>query len=239
MKLDDWIDERHLAPNVQATYAARFASVSYSSVAIDNFLRPEKLAALRRVFSTEGKFDERYSLWDRASGLEKVVPGEVWRAAPLADRASAGRVFAGPQPNHRLGQGILAQLKFHEMAHSPEFMCFLQAVTGIKPATLTSMTTRILVGGHYIAPHSDAKPDRDLCAVFYASNEWHPSFGGRFRHCGPGLDIVPVEPRPNRLLVFEARSDCKHDVEPITEAGARWQRWTYTLWFGTPDVAGS
>jgi hypothetical protein len=237
MKLDDWIDQRHLAPEAQASYAARFASVSYSSVAVDNFLRPEKLAALQRVFSTEGRFEERYSLW--ASGSEKVVPGEVWHAAPLARRASAGRIFAGPQPNYRLGQGIIAQLQFREMVHSPEFMCFLQAVSGIKPAMLTSMTTRILVGGNYIAPHSDAQPDRDLCAVFYASNQWHPSFGGRFRHCGPGLDIVPVEPWPNRLLVFQPRYDCEHDVEPITKVGSDWQRWTYTLWFGTRDVAGS
>jgi hypothetical protein len=84
-------------------------------------------------------------------------------------------------------------------------MDFLKAVTGIKPATLTAMLTRIFVGGHYIRPHSDCRSDRDVCAVFYASPEWQPTFGGRFRHLGPGPDIVPVEPRPNRLLPAAGR----------------------------------
>jgi hypothetical protein len=237
MKLDDWINQRHLAPDVQASYALRFASVPYASVAIDNFLRPEKLAALQLVFSTQGMFEERRSLWDSATNSEKVVPLEVWEAASPTRRAVASRIFMGPHPNHRLGLGIVAQLKFSEMLHSPALMDFLRAVSGIRPATLTGMVARIMVSGHYNGPHNDTHPDRDLCGVFYASSGWHPSFGGRFRHCGPGPDVVPVEPWPNRLLLFQPRSDCEHDVEAIAPAGADWQRWAYTLWFGTPGAA--
>ncbi len=95
-----------------------------------------------------------------------------------------------------------------------------------------------MIGGQYIPPHSDFMPIRDLCGVFYASSGWRPSFGGRFRHCGPGPDIVPIEPKANRLLLFQPRHDCRHDVESITEAGADWQRWSYSIWFGTPVPAG-
>src|SRR5262249_6022362 len=149
-------------------------------------------------------------------------------------RASVEYVLAGPQPGHLIGQGLATQLKFREMLGSPEFMGLLEAVTGIRPATLTGMMTRISVRGQYIRAHSDFRSDRELCAVLSLSPECGPSFGGRFRHRGPGPDIVPVEPRPNRLLVFQPRADCTHDVEPISETGDDWQRWAYTLWFGTP-----
>ncbi len=227
-----------MQPAAIASYAAAFASVPYASVAIDNFLGPERFAALQRVFSTEGQFEEKHFLWGwvngRTNGSEEAVPADVWHAAPDAHRASSEAMFIRARPEYRIGQGIVTQLKFMELLRSADFMSFLEAVTGIRPATLTCAMARIFVGGQYIRPHGDFRSDRDLCGVFYASAEWQPSFGGRFRHRGPGSLIVPVEPWPNRLLLFQPRADCEHDVEPIAVAPAQWQRWAYTLWFGTP-----
>jgi len=238
MRLDQWINGRHLHPAAIASYAAAFASVPYASVAIDNFLRPEKFAALQRVFAVEGRFEEQHFLWGwvHKRTSEEPVSAEVWHAAPDAHRASAEAMFAGAKPEYRVGPGIIAQVKFMELLRSADFMSFLEALTRIRPATLTCMMVRIFTGGQYIRPHNDFRSDREVCAVFYASPEWQPSFGGRFRHRGPGPEIVPVEPWPNRLLVFQPRADCEHDVEPITAAAARWERWAYTLWFGTPKT---
>ncbi len=167
------------------------------------------------------------------------MPVETWHAAPASHKAFVERVFAGAHPDHRMGQGIAAHFKFVDLLASPEFMSFLKAVTGVRAATLTGLLTRIMVGGQYVPPHSDFMPIRDLCGVFYASAGWRPSFGGCFRHRGPGPDIVPIEPRPNRLLLFQPRADCTHDVEAITEAGAQWRRWAYSIWFGTPAAVAS
>ena len=239
MRIERWINQEHLEPARQAAYAAAFASVPYPSITIDNFLRPEKLTALRKVFAVEGKFDEKFFLWgwvhNRLS--EEAVTPEIWQASPDEHRASIECIYAGPHPDHRMGLGTLTQAKFGELLTSRMFMSYLKAVTGIGPATLTAMMTRIFVGGHYIRPHNDFRPDRDLCGVFYLSEDWHPSYGGRFRHRGTGSDSVPVDPLPNRLLLFDPRADLKHDVEPITKAGAHWHRWAYTLWFGTPLAA--
>ena len=238
MRLEDWIDRRHLEPAAQAVYLASFASVPYSAIVIDNFLRLEKLAALQRVFATEGKFEVRHYAWKPSETpgekSEIEVPADVWRAAPDSQRASVESVLTGAHSAYRLGHGILSHLKFTELLRSPEFMSFLHAVTGIRPATLTGFLTRIMAGGQYIQPHSDFWHIRDLCGVFYTSAGWQPDFGGRFRHRGPGSGIVPVDPLPNRLLLFEPRAECKHDVEPIAEPGANWQRWAFSLWFGTP-----
>jgi len=234
MRLDSWINERHLLPEVHAGYAAGFASVPYSSVVIDDFLQPAKLAALQRVFSVEGIFEERYYRWERTAvgKREEPVSFDLWQAGSDAERASVERVFVGPRPEFRLGEGIIGHLKFMELLRSPEWMDFLELLTGIRPATLTGFSTRIMVGGQYIEPHSDFWEIRDVCGVFYASDGWQPSFGGRFRHRGPGRDIVPIEPRANRLLLFEPRPDCTHDVEAITKAGEAWERWAFTIWFG-------
>lgn len=238
MRLDNWIDRRHLEPAAQAAYAAAFASVPYASVVIDDFLRAEKLGALQRVFSTEGRFEERYYL-NRRLGNETHVKDEIvspalWHAAAEAERASCERSFLGPLPAYRVGEGIVTMAKFLELLGSPEFMDFLGAVTGIRPVSLDAYMMRIMSVGHYVRPHNDSGPTRDLCGIFYLSPGWNPSFDGRFRHRGPGPEIVPIDPRPNRMLLFQPRVDCPHDVEPIGVAGAHWERWAYTLWFGKP-----
>ncbi len=225
-----------MQPAAIASYAAAFASVPYASVAIDNFLRPEKFAALQRVFSIESHFEERYTLWGlvdgRPRGDEEPVSAEVWHAASEERRAYVARRFAGAKPDYRMGQGTVTRLKFKELLGGSEFMSFLEGATGIRPATLSGMQIRIMSRGQYQGAHSDSRSDRVLCAVFYASTTWHPTFGGRFRHLGPGSLIAPIEPWPNRLLLFQPRTGCKHDVEPITDS--QWERWAYTLWFGTP-----
>ena len=238
MRLEDWINPRHLESAAQATYAAEFASLPYSAIVLDDFLRPEKLGALQSVFSMEGKFETRHYLWKPSANptekSEVEAAADVWRAAPEPMRASVESVFVGPRPEYRMGRGILCHLKFGELLGSDAFMDFLRIITGIRPATLTGFVTRVMVGGQYIQPHSDFWKVRDLCGVFYASTGWQPSFGGRFRHWLPNGEVVPVDPSVNRFLLFEPRPDCKHDVEAITAKGKLWQRWAFSTWFGTP-----
>jgi hypothetical protein len=239
MRLADWVQPQHLEPEAHAGYRRQFTSVPHASVAIDGFLQPRKLAALQRVFSIEGSFEERYFLDGRVDknhhATERTVSAEAWYAAPEHHRGSCERVFVTALPQHRIGEGIVTQVKFLELMGSPEFMSFLEGVSGIRPSMLSGQMIRIMAGGHYIRPHTDFGPRRELCGIFYVSPGWHPSFGGRFRHRGPGPDIVPIEPRLNRLLVFHPRADCTHDVEATTDAARDWQRWAYTLWFGSPD----
>ena len=87
MRLEQWIDQRHLQPSAMASYAAAFASVPYASVAIDNFLRPEKFAALQRVFSVEGQFEEKHFLWGwvngRTEGQRKQFPPRSGTLHPM------------------------------------------------------------------------------------------------------------------------------------------------------------
>jgi hypothetical protein len=236
MRIEDWVNQEHLDAAKQAAYRAAFSSIPYPSVALDNFLIPEKLTALRRVFAGEGRFEEHFFFHALVHGRlsEEAVPAEIWRAAPDEHRASVEHIFSGPRPDQRMGLGTVTNIKFEELLRSPMFMSFLEQVSGIRPATLTGIMTRIFVGGQYIRPHRDSGKDRDLCGVFYLSADWQPSYGGRFRHRGTGSDNVPVEPLSNRLLLFAPRVDLLHDVEPVSEAGADWQRWAYTLWFGTP-----
>ena len=209
MRLEDWIDPRHLDSTAQSAYRSAFAASPHSSIVIDQFLRADKFELLQLVFVTEGAFEERHYLWEWAGEgrSEKTVSAEAWHAAPDAQRAFIERVFIAPRPEYRLGRGSLAHYKFVELLSSPELMGFLEAVSGIRPPTLSGLLTRIMVGGQYIPPHSDFQPIRDLCGVFYASDGWQEGLGARFRHCGPGTTLVPVEPLANRLLLFEPRRD--------------------------------
>src|SRR5262245_42042473 len=106
MRLEDWINSCHLDAAAQSTHAAAFASAAYASVVIDDFLRPEKLAALQRVFSTEGRFAQQHYLWqwDEGGRHEVPVPPEAWHAAPDAHRAFVEGVFEAPYPEYRIGK---------------------------------------------------------------------------------------------------------------------------------------
>jgi hypothetical protein len=236
MRIEQWVNQEHLEPARGAVYAKAFTSALYHSITIDNFLCPEKFANLRQFFATEGNFEEKFYLgaWVHGHDSEEAVPAEVWRAAPEDHRASVECIYIGPRPDFRMGLGTITNIKFAELLQSPMFMNFLEAVTGIRCMTLTGFMTRMLVGGQYITPHNDFREDRSLCGVFYVSEDWHPSYGGCFRHRGTGSDSVRVEPLPNRLLLFQPRADLQHDVEPIGQAGANWRRCAYTLWFGIP-----
>jgi hypothetical protein len=238
MRLEDWIDPRHLDSAVQSAYRSAFAASPHFSIVIDDFLRADKFEPLQLVFATEGAFEERHYLWEWAGEgrSEKTVSAEAWHAAPESQRAFVERVFIAPRPEYRLGRGSLAHYKFVGLLSSPEFIGFLEAVSGIRPPAVSGLLMRIMVGGQYIPPHSDFQPIRDLCAVFYASGGWQEELGGRFRHCGPGTALVPVEPIANRLLLFEPRRDARHDVEPIALSDTPWQRWSYSIWFGRTDA---
>ena len=236
MRIENWINPEHLEPTRQTVYAAAFKAAPYPSITIDNLLRPEKLEALRQFFTNEARFEEKFYFksWVHNRSSEEAVLAEVWRAAPEEHRASVEHMLVGLHPEYRMGLGTLNNLKFSELLRSPVFMNFLEEVTDIRCATLTGLMTRMFVGGQYITPHNDFREDRSLCGVFYLSADWHPSFGGRFRHRGNGSDNIPVDPLPNRLLLFVPRLDLQHDVEPISTSGSHWRRCAYTLWFGTP-----
>jgi hypothetical protein len=241
VRLEDWINPRHLATDAQALYRATLAGAPHASVVIDEFLRDDKLDLLRLVFAGEGAFEERHYLWEWTSGgrSEKTVSAEAWQSAAESQRAFVERVFTGARPEHRLGRGILTHFKFVDLLSSPEFMGFLESVSGIRPAALTGLLMRSMGAGHYIPPHSDFMPIRDLCGVFYISSGWQPRLGGRFRHCGSDAERVPIEPIANRLLLFEPQAKARHDVEPVEKSDEGWERWSYSIWFGRPDRAAS
>src|SRR5258707_3971969 len=114
MQLENWVDPRHLEAAAQAAYAAAFALVPFTSVVIDNFLRPDKFAALQRVFRIEGTFRQRHYLWegDTCGRSERAVTPEVWHAASDSMKAFVEGVFDGPDPDYRIGEGIVTHYKF-------------------------------------------------------------------------------------------------------------------------------
>src|SRR6185437_12274961 len=59
MDLTGWIDPRHLTESAIAAMARRFAGDPHHAVIIDDFLAQPRIAALRRLFSTEGEFAEQ------------------------------------------------------------------------------------------------------------------------------------------------------------------------------------
>ena len=82
--------------------------------------------------------------------------------------------------------------------------------------------------GGYYKRHSDAQnaTRRVLTAIYYVNSKWKPADGGQLRlynhgerdNNGEPTPMVEVEPRADRLLIFDSRLD--HEVLPMAEAKA-------------------
>ena len=137
-----------------------------------------------------------------------------------------------------MNPGSLTYALFRNFIQSSAGLAYLGQLVGMDLGA-PRMLPRIMRPGDAIARHNDCLPTRGLCALFYLCEGWHPSFGGRFRQYHTDHPPQGLDPLPNRFVLFRPHGQAQHDVEPLTEAAAGWQRWSITLWFsGVPAPIG-
>lgn len=230
-RLEDWIDGRHLSEDAQAAAAGRFADDPYETVWFDDFLRPDRLEALRAIFERDGRFEPwlgLYGLEDRAR--LRFVDAAEFAAAPPSLRFEEETILVGPRPDRPLAPGWLLHAQFLQFCHRPPFVEFLRRVTGIDPVGVNSHQVRITHPGHYVGRHTDASGGRRMCLVLYCGREWDASDAGRFIQFHPDGRTRTLEPRPGRLVLFRTSRHSDHEVERVAD-GAH-PRFAYTIWMG-------
>jgi hypothetical protein len=234
MDINDWIEGTHLSAAATLVYGQAIHGGDRRAAVLDGFLKPGKLAALRKNFSGDGLFTMVYGL---AGRHPHEVPAEEYAAAEPANHFYRFRSLTGPAPGHHLSPGYLAHLLFSTLTLTPGWLAWLSAIIGEKLTVRTGMHARIMTRDMIIAPHSD-RGHGAICAVLYLSDGWSSAFGGTFVQDHEGERVTEVEPLENRLLLFSPARGAAHGVAPFSPAMGDWERWSYSLWYGTKDDAG-
>lgn len=236
--LGTFIDPRLLTPGALADLRARFGHGANRHLVIDNFVSPQLLALLARVVSVEGEFEDNLKLRsaslaakaDPQAGPRGKVDAATFAAAPEGDRFIRQQRHLGPRAGHEQGLGSKADRLVRQMLASQPMHQWLGAVTGMAVQRAGGINLKLHGEGHFLHPHSDARPGRQLCAVLYVHEAWDPAHGGEFvLHLADGTR-KQVAPLPGRFVLFDVTQENVHTIAPVTAADV-W-RVNYTVWFG-------
>ncbi len=231
VKLEQWVSSEHLQADAIARYGRSIHHSLGRTAIIDDLLLPDKLAALRDLFSGDGRFEPAYGLFNRHP---HDVSDEIFNAAPEAERFYRYRNFRGPMPGRAMARGMVHNALFTMLSRAPAWRAWLGGILGEPLARQTAMHARIMSPGMFMKRHDDDAHGR-LCAIFYLSPGWDPAFGSCFVQADKGQPVIEVAPLANRLLLFSPGNGLSHGVAPMTEAADGWERWSYSLWYGNED----
>ena len=237
VKLDQWVSPEHLTDEAVDCYAARFAADAHQTLCLDGFFKPDRLAGLRAIFATDGAFRERYGLYPRDNeGGRQEVSAEEWYNAPPERRFDRELMLETTHTDARMNFGTLTLMLFYRLTRSPELLTYLSRITGQVLGRFEGGLIRIMRVSDLVAKHSDFVHGRCLCGIFYFNEGWQPAFGGRLVQYHRHHPQQFVDPLPNRFVMFRPHAQALHEVEPMTNEAADWQRWVITAWFAPPEV---
>lgn len=229
VRIEQWVRPEHLDPAAMLAYRQAIHESRGRAALLDNFLLPDKLAALQQLFTSDGRFEPAYGLFGRHP---HDVAADVFSAAPEQQRFYFYHNFRGPAPGRAMAAGMLHNAKFTMLSRSAAWCNWLAAILGAPLEKQTAMHARIMNRTMFMKQHDDGAHGA-LCAIFYLSPGWQPEFGSTFVQQRQGERMLDVAPLANRLLLFSPRNGLSHGVTPFTAAAGDWQRWSYSLWYGS------
>lgn len=228
-KIEQWVMPQHLDATVMQEYRRQIHASHGRAAILDNFLQPQKLAGLRQLFLGDGRFAPAYGLFGRHP--HDVAEGE-FAAAPESQRFYSYLNFRGPADGRAMAPGLLQNALFTMLSRSPAWCGWLADILGAPLEKQTGMHARIMRRGMFMKQHDD-NAHGALCAIFYLSDGWQPDFGASFVQQRQQERVLEVAPLANRLLLFSPGNGLSHGVLPFSAASGDWQRWSYSLWYGS------
>jgi Rps23 Pro-64 3,4-dihydroxylase Tpa1-like proline 4-hydroxylase len=141
-------------------------------------------------------------------------------------------VIAGLRPEARIGSNLVTYLKLRKALSDPRFAAFIEQQIGIGLGP-GNFDAHLMLGGDFLAPHTDAIDDRSVAAVLFLSPEWPPSFGGALRIEADRGECWTIEPRFNTFVAFDVTTGRTHAVDRV-EAPVTSARLSISGWFQRP-----
>jgi len=207
-----------------------------SRLKISSFLTPEFLQTLSKQIITE-------KIWKLASGIDvnkyekDVTPqNEKANAMQIKNVANAfgeGRfsyIFYRGFPGKNMS---ICEFTIRKVLGSPEFIEFLNCITGLGLTQLTTLFLSKYKSGNFLSPHSD-KGNGKLAFVLNLTMGWKPQYGGNLHFMNDERTeiIETVCPEYNSFYIFHVPSEkgIPHFVGHVSP-GIKIVRYAITGWF--------
>ena len=125
--------------------------------------------------------------------------------------------------------------RFHEFINTPEFLEFIQEISGMENIRFADSRATAYGPGHFLTLHHDNVQGerRFLAYVFNFTPEWNPIWGGALQFLGLGGHIEEgFVPNFNSLNIFEIPQD--HAVSYVTPMALK-TRYSINGWLRGAD----
>jgi hypothetical protein len=210
------IQAQHTTPEGVERHRAAFRGDPMHVLVIDEALDTALANAAAHFLATEAAFTMHYAACpDEAPagghGAQRMT-AEEWAATPPERRFL--RFGIGPgEPGAT--PGWKAYLALREALCDERFRRYVECLSGYALGPLVGLSAHAMSTGDLLAPHDDVNPWRVLACNLYLSPDWHAGYGGALRMTGRDDRERLIEPRFNRLVLFEVAAHKSHCVEPI------------------------
>ncbi|WP_372501910.1 2OG-Fe(II) oxygenase family protein [Tistrella mobilis] len=225
--LEKWINPIYLDDARTSQLRADFETDPVRMLILDDVLLPERYARISQGLRTDCDWTTHYGV--DASG--ELTSAERFDATPADRRLFRHGNYRAPKKGRELAPGMLAIVSFKILAGRPDFMNWLQALTGITTTSIADLLVRRMGLDDFSTRHDDRAEERRLCLLLYFNDDWRPDMGGQFRVFTPdGVRII--DPLPNRAILFDVNADQSHGVDSLLNVPVGWYRYNFTLWLG-------
>lgn len=232
-----WLAPGFSDPDGLAELNRRFTADPARMVVVDDALEPTRYRSLSRAMREDCDWEMRQGLIPRGAAPTTPTGSPVrwvdpagYAGAPTEERHFQHGAFARALPGRAMSPGMIALVRLKALVAGPAFLDMIGAITGDRPGRLQEFLIRRMVRGDLAKPHDDAIGGRTFCLLLYLSDGWRPEFDGRFVMHQPDGDR-PVDPLPNRMVLFDVNAGFEHSVRPFGETAGDWQRYNFTIWF--------
>ncbi len=232
MHVPNWIGDQHRSGALSSKVLTGPDGKTAAWI-VDDFLQNEVLSKLSSLFTEDGVWEDSYGITRRKESA--VCTRDEWISAKPNDQFYHFKNLCGPVPNRPLAPGYLHWIKFKSLVQSEWLLGALRRLTGIDDELDAMVTGMILERGHFLKFHSDAKPLRRLCGVFYVSDNWRQGYGGEFEMRAEEETVALIPPLRNRLLLFVTDNSQLHRIVPLTPEAGDWRRCSVTVWWSARE----
>jgi Rps23 Pro-64 3,4-dihydroxylase Tpa1-like proline 4-hydroxylase len=207
-----------------------------SRLKISSFLTPEFLQTLSKQIITE-------KTWKLGTGIdankyEKDVTPQNEKANALQIK-NVTNAFGQDRFSYIFYRGFsgknmsISEFTIRKVMGSPEFIEFLNSITGLGLTQLTTLFLSKYKSGNFLSPHSD-KGNGRLAFVLNLSMGWKPQYGGNLHFMNDERTeiIETVCPEYNSFFIFHVPPEkgIPHFVGHVAP-NVRLTRYAITGWF--------
>ncbi|ASY66536.1 hypothetical protein SJ05684_b55540 (plasmid) [Sinorhizobium sojae CCBAU 05684] len=232
-ELDDWFTHHFLTAAAEALRQPD-PEDPWQLHIFDDVLLPERFDALRG-FLEAARFEPVYALASSPGEGPQAMRGQpcdaaAFDAAPLDRRLFRFERLAERAEDAPFSLPWFDFAQFVTLARRDAFARLFRPEGPLLDEVF--LDVHRMGPGDFLRAHTDNHSRRRFALILYLNADWNSAQGGLLHFGRPNGHKRVIEPRPNRLVVFDVGADQWHEVPELPSSKAGPWRASLGLWLG-------